>query len=48
MAGYIKYLILKDVSEQKYPVYTASKKTEEAYKRAKKDESEGKLVAFDE
>lgn len=48
MAGYIKYLILKDVSEQEYPVYSASQKTEKAYKQAQKDESEGKLVSFDE
>lgn len=48
MAGYIKYLILKDVSKQDYPVYSASKKTEKAYKQAQKAESEGKLVSFDE
>ena len=48
MAGYIKYLILKDVSEQEYPIYSASKKTEKAYKQAIKDESEGKLVSFEE
>ena len=48
MAGYIKYLILKDVSEQEYPVYSASKKTVEAYKQARKEEKKGKLTKFDD
>lgn len=48
MAGYIKYLILKDISEQEYPVYSVSKKTEEAYKQAQKEESREKLTQFDD
>lgn len=48
MAGYIKYLILKDITEQEYPVYSVSKKTEKAYKQAQREEKKGKLVSLDE
>lgn len=44
MAGYIKYLILKDVSDQGYPVFSASEKTEKAYEKAQKEEEKGTLV----
>jgi len=44
LAGYIKHLILKDVSEMDYPVYQASSYTEKAYEKAKNDERSGKLV----
>lgn len=44
MGGYLRYLILKDVSEDEYPVFMASEKTEKAYQEAKKQEKEGKLT----
>lgn len=37
LAGYIKYLILKDVSDMDYPTYQASERTEEEYKNAVKE-----------
>jgi predicted DNA-binding protein len=37
LAGYIKHLILKDVSDMDYPTYQASERTEEAYKNAVKE-----------
>ncbi len=48
MAGYIKYLILQDVSKQEYPVFFASEKTEKAYKQAQKEEKKGKLTKLDD
>jgi predicted DNA-binding protein len=44
LAGYIKHLILKDVSEMDYPVYQASDYAEKAYEKAKEDERSDKLV----
>lgn len=43
LAGYIKYLILKDVSQNDYPTFLASPKTEKAYTKAQKEEGEEKL-----
>jgi len=37
LAGYIKHLILKDVSDMDYPIYQASERTEEEYKNAVKE-----------
>lgn len=34
LAGYIKYLILKDVADMEYPTFEASDKTITAYKKA--------------
>lgn len=34
VAGYIKHLILKDIEDMDFPIYQASEKTEEAYKKA--------------
>jgi hypothetical protein len=48
LAGYIKYLILKDVSTNNYPVFFVSEKAENAYAVAQKEEKEGKLVSIDE
>lgn len=48
MAGYIKYLILQDVSKQEYPIFLASEKTEKAYKQAQKEEQKGKLTKLDD
>ncbi len=45
IAGYIKHLILKDVDTMDYPTYKASAKTEEAYKKAKDEEKNGKLIS---
>lgn len=47
MAGYIKYLILRDVSEQGYPVFSVSKQAEKAYEQAKKEEEKNGLVNCD-
>ena len=44
LATYIRHLILKDVEKMVYPVFKASKMTEEAYKRALKAQKEGKLI----
>ena len=44
LGGYIRHLILKDVSENEYPSFIASKDTENAYKDAKKQEKEGTLT----
>lgn len=44
LAGYIRYLILKDVENIVYPVFQASKKTEKSYKEARQAEKEGKLL----
>ena len=34
LAGYIKHLILKDVSDMDYPIYQASERTEKEYENA--------------
>jgi hypothetical protein len=44
VAGYVKHLILKDVEILDYPVFKASKRTEQAYKKAKQEEKKGKLI----
>ena len=44
LAGYIKHLILKEVSDMDYPVFEASDRTIRAYKKAIKEKKEGKLV----
>lgn len=44
LTAYIKHLILRDVEKMEYPVFKASKRTEEAYKDALKAEKEGKLI----
>ncbi|MEN8253669.1 MAG: hypothetical protein ABFQ62_04830 [Patescibacteria group bacterium] len=37
MSSYVKNLIIDDVKDVEYPVFQASKKTEEAYKKAIKE-----------
>ncbi len=37
LAGYIKHLIIEDISDMDYPEFMASKKTEQSYKKAIKD-----------
>lgn len=37
LAGYIKHLILEDVSDMDYPTYQTSERTEEEYKNAIKE-----------
>jgi len=44
VAGYIKHLILKDIEDMDYPLYQASKKTEEAYKKAMIEHEAGKTL----
>lgn len=44
IAVYVKHLILKDVSDQDYPVFQASERTEKAYKKAMKDYKAGKTI----
>lgn len=39
LAGYIKYLILKDVADMEYPTFEASDKTIAAYKKALKEKN---------
>lgn len=41
---YVKHLILQDVSDEDYPVFQASERTERAYKKAMKDYKEGKTI----
>ncbi|OGJ20446.1 MAG: hypothetical protein A3A82_00510 [Candidatus Pacebacteria bacterium RIFCSPLOWO2_01_FULL_47_12] len=47
MSAYVKNLIIDDVREMTYPVYTASAKTEKAYREAKSEERTGKLISVD-
>ena len=44
IAGYIKHLILKDIEDMDYPLYQASGKTEEAYKKAVAEFEAGKTL----
>lgn len=48
MAVYIKYLILRDVSEEGYPVFSVSEKTEKAYEQAQKEEKKDKLIKLND
>lgn len=45
MSSYVKNLIINDVRDMAYPVYTASAKTEKAYREAKQDEKAGRLIS---
>lgn len=45
LAGYIKHLILKDVTDMEYPTFEASDKTIKAYKRALKNQDQAIEVA---
>lgn len=47
LASYIKHLIIKDVENMSYPTYQASEQTEKAYRKALKDQKEGKLIKVD-
>ena len=47
LAGYIKYLILKDIEAMDYPIYQASEETEKAYKKAVAEYDAGKLQKVD-
>lgn len=44
VAGYLKHLILKDIEDMDYPLYQASKETEEAYKKAMAEYDAGKTL----
>ncbi len=44
LSAYVKNLIINDVKDIEYPIYTASDFTENAYKEARIAEKEGKLV----
>lgn len=48
LATYIKHLILKEVEGMEYPIFPASKRTERAYRKALKDQKEGKLIKVDD
>jgi len=48
MSAYVKNLIINDVKDVDYPVFQASKKTEDAYQQAKKAEKSGKLIPADD
>lgn len=47
VAGYIKYLILKDIENMDYPIYQASEETEKAYKKAMEEYTAGKTIKVD-
>ena len=40
----LRHLILKDVADMEYPVYTASVKTEAAYQKAQDEEKQKKIT----
>ncbi len=44
IAGFVKHLILKEVADMDYPEFEPSERTIKAYKKAKKDEKDGKLI----
>ena len=44
IGGYIKHLILKDIEDMDYPLYQASEKTEESYKKALVEYDAGKTA----
>lgn len=48
LAGYIKHLILKEVSNMDYPVFEASDRTIKAYKKALKEQKQGKLTVVED
>jgi predicted DNA-binding protein len=43
MSFYIKHLMLRELEEE-YPTFVASKSTERAYRQARKEAREGKLI----
>jgi predicted DNA-binding protein len=47
LAGYIKHLILKEVSDMDYPVFEASDRTIKAYKKALKERTKATKVKGD-
>ncbi len=47
LAGYIKHLILKEVSDMNYPEFEASDRTIKAYKEALKEKSKAVRVKGD-
>ena len=46
LASYIKHLILEDVADMEYPEYEASDRAVKAYKKALKEQAQGKLTAI--
>ncbi len=47
LAGYIKHLILKDVSDMDYPVFELSEKTEKVYQKALREKDKAIRVKGD-
>lgn len=47
LAGYIRYLILKEVSDTDYPTFSASEKTEIAYEKALREKDKAVKVTGD-
>ena len=45
MSAYVKNLIINDVKDVTYPVYQASKQTENLYKESKLAEKNGELIS---
>lgn len=44
LAAYVKHLIAKDIEDKEYPVYQASDKVEESYKKALKNKSKSVVI----
>jgi len=44
LAGYIKHLILKDVTDMEYPTFELSEKSERALKKALKEKSKAVTI----
>ena len=47
MSSYVKNLIINDVKDVEYPIYQASKKTEETFKETRNSEKKGELIKAD-
>jgi len=47
ISGYLKHLIIKDVSDMDYPTFKPSERTIKAYKKAVKEMKQGKLTKVD-
>ena len=44
IAAYIKHLIAKDIEDKEYPIYQASEKVEQTYRKAMKNKSNSVLI----
>lgn len=48
LSSYLRYLLLSEIRVVEYPIYEPSEETERAYREAKKEEREGRLVEVDD